>query len=74
MGIKKTVNYAPGTAGSVWTLRTTVFGSYNTLIYVNNLYFAGGQSGTLTTSTDTIVWEQRTSGFDTARILHLYFF
>ena len=42
-----------------------------TFTFSNNLYVVGGQSGIITTSTDSIVWTQRTSGFGTTQILSL---
>jgi len=55
---------------TAWVLRTSGFGATAyTLGYGNGLYIMAGNSGRLSTSTDTIVWVLRTSGFGTSTIL-----
>ena len=47
-----------------WTQRISGFGTSTifTLMYDGTNYFAAGAGGTLTTSTDSVVWTYRTSG------------
>ena len=54
----------------VWTTRTSTFGTsiINSVAYGNNLWVAGGDGGTLRTSTDAVTWTTRTSGFSTSAI------
>lgn len=62
--------------GVSWTSRTSSFGSttIRSVAYFNGLWFAGGDSGTMATSTDAITWTQRTSTFgtDTPRAFGYY--
>ena len=60
---------------SVWTIRTNGLNTTSTLTGVaygnvggTNYYVVVGQSGALLTSTDTITWTSRTSGFATNNI------
>lgn len=51
---------------TAWVLRTTGFNATAWVLgYGNGLYAMGGTSGTLSTSTDTVTWTLRTSGFGT---------
>jgi hypothetical protein len=53
----------------VWVLRTSGFGvTAYTINYGAGLYVIAGDSGRLSTSTDTITWIARTSGFGTSNI------
>jgi hypothetical protein len=55
----------------IWILRTCSSGLFATY-YANDTYVAGGESGILITSTDTIHWTSRTSGI-TSRITSFTF-
>jgi hypothetical protein len=55
----------------IWILRTCSSGLFATY-YANDTYVAGGDSGILRTSTDTIHWTSRTSGI-TSRITSFTF-
>jgi hypothetical protein len=52
----------------IWTTRTSNFGNSNirSVAFGNNLWVAGGYSGSLRTSTDAITWTTRTSNFGQA--------
>lgn len=53
----------------VWVLRTSGFGlTAHTINYGAGLYVIAGESGRLSTSTDTITWIARTSGFGSSNI------
>lgn len=54
-------------AGSVWTLRNSQTGGnvLNDIAYGNGLYVAVGNYGLIVTSTDSIIWTIRTSGYST---------
>ena len=56
--------------GVTWTSQTSSFGSttIRSVAYFNGIWFAGGDSGTLATSTDTINWTQRTSTFGSSAV------
>ena len=61
---------------ATWTPRTSGFtGSNNiqNITFGNGVYVAGGDAGTLSSSTDAITWTTRTSGFGTSRIRALTF-
>jgi hypothetical protein len=59
----------------LWTSRTSGFGStiIRALTFGNGVYVAGGDAGTLTTSTDAITWTTRTSNFGADAIYALTF-
>jgi hypothetical protein len=59
----------------LWTSRTSGFGAttINALTFGNGVYVAGGEAGTLTTSTDAITWTTRTSNFGASAIYALTF-
>jgi hypothetical protein len=56
-----------------WTTRTSSLGtnSIYALTYGNNVYVAGGNNGTLSTSTDAITWTSRSANFGTTIITAL---
>jgi len=58
-----------GIEPTTWTTRTSGFGAtqINALTY-GTVYVAGGNAGTLTTSTDAVTWTTRTSGFGATNI------
>jgi len=60
------VNLISKTDGSTWTaVATPNFGTSNihSIGFGNGIYVAGGSNGSVRTSTDTITWTSRTTGF-----------
>jgi hypothetical protein len=56
--------------GITWVTQTSNFGTSRifSIKYANNLWVAGGYSGQLRTSTDTITWVTQTSNFGVTQI------
>ena len=53
-----------------WVIRTSQFGTsiIRSVVYGGNLWVAGGNGGTLRTSTDAVTWVTQTSQFGTSTI------